>query len=94
MAQPINHVVKKIAIECYLKGLNQKEIATQLEVSEKTVGVWLKEIKNDISKHNEQLKQLRLKLDELLNDSSSKSEDIKNITASISNLEKIRLTIR
>ena len=94
MAQPKGNIVKKIAIECYLKGLNQKEIATQLEVSEKTVGVWLKEIKNDISKHNEQLKQLRLKLDELLNDSSSKSEDIKNITASISNLEKIRLTIR
>ena len=94
MAQPKGIIVKQIAIECYLKGLNQKQIAKELQVSEKTVGTWLKEVKNDIKATKEHLTKLRLKLEHLIDDPNSKTEDIKNITASISNLENLRLTNR
>lgn len=69
------------------KNVNQKQIALQLGLSQKTVGHWLKDIKQLKIANTERLKELEDKLKGLLQDKQCSTEDIKNITIAIANLE-------
>lgn len=75
--------------QLYIKGKTQKEIAEIFQVTPKTIGKWLKELKASIKKNKSDIQQLRAKLDLLLNDQNANTNDIKNLTTSIENLERI-----
>ena len=71
----------------YKNKVPQKEIAQRLGLSEKTVGVWLKEIKQIRITNAKNLNDLEDKLKALLQDKTSPTADIKNITIAIKTLE-------
>ena len=74
-------------LSLYGKGFNQKEIALKIGVTEKTVGNWLRDVKESEVDNTASLKKLENKLKKLLQDKSSSTEDIKNITIAIKQLE-------
>ncbi len=74
-------------LNLYSEGLNQKEIAFKIGLTEKTVGNWLKNVKQSEASNSERLVELENKLKELLQDKSSSTADIKNITIAIKQLE-------
>lgn len=74
-------------LKLHNENFNQKQIAHQLKLTEKTVGNWLKEVKQRESNNIQILSELENKLKELLQDKSSSTEDIKNITIAVRELE-------
>jgi len=80
---------KRNAISLFLKGISQKNISKQLNVSEKTISGWLKELKEKYNKNQKDIKTLNLKLTDLLNNPNAKTTDIKNISIAIAKLENI-----
>lgn len=84
-----NRLMKVLAIKLYLEGLNQKQISTQIHISEKTVGKWLKELKKSIEKNKGFINKLKDRLENLLNEENPNTTQIKNITTSLSHLENL-----
>lgn len=80
---------KKKAIALFIKGFNQKDIAIQLNITEKTVGTWLKEIKEKQNQNQEDIKLLNIRMKNLLQTPNSCTADVKNIADAISSLENI-----
>ena len=73
--------------ELYKNKVPQKDIAERLGLTEKTVGVWLKEIKQLKIANSQNLNELEVKLKALMQDKTSSTNDIKNITIAIKTLE-------
>ena len=72
----------------YKNKVPQKEIAERLGLTEKTIGVWLKEIKQINTTNAQNINELEAKLTTLIQDKKSSTTDIKNLTIAIKNLEK------
>ncbi|MDB0601603.1 helix-turn-helix domain-containing protein [Tenacibaculum maritimum] len=73
-------------IKLYHSGKTQEYIANKINVTPKTIGVWLKDVKQ-LSKDNLQLiKQLQQKLQESLL-KGSRTKEINDLTQSIERLE-------
>lgn len=75
-------------LELYQKGFNQKEISKNIGITEKTVGVWLKELKLKKESNKVAIDRLEIRLSELLSDENTPTENIKDIVLSIEKLEK------
>lgn len=73
--------------ELYKNKVPQKDIAERLGLTEKTVGVWLKETKQLKIANTQNLNELEEKLKALMQDKTSSTNDIKNITIAIKTLE-------
>ena len=75
-------------LKLYQKGLNQKEISKETGLTEKTVGVWLKEVKLKKESNKIAIDNLEVRLSELLQDKNTPTKSIKDIVLSIEKLEK------
>ncbi|UWY28752.1 hypothetical protein N4T20_02230 [Flavobacterium sp. TR2] len=89
MSRQVKHIEKNKAIALYLSGTSQKKIAIELNVTEKTVGVWLKETKARRKKYSQDLKILGARFRILVDDPNSNTQDIKNLAISIERIENI-----
>ncbi len=79
---------KKIkVVQLYRKGLNQRQIAKQEGLTEKTVGLWLKSQKQSKKNNLANLEALEERLKILVNDKTTPIQDIKDLTAIIKQLE-------
>ncbi len=76
-------VEKAKALQLFSQGVSNKEIAEQLNVTEKTIGVW---IKSDLNIQNIQLCEKRLNL--MLQDETASPEDIKKLFTVFVELKK------
>lgn len=84
---------QKEAQNLYKQGFNFKEIATKLEVQPKTVGNWLKHIKERFIKMQKIEKQLLQKIDEALCNKETKPKDVRDLFASLHILKAHQLKI-
>ena len=79
---------KKIkVVQLYRKGLNQRQIAKQEGLTEKTVGLWLKSQKQSKKYNLENIEALEERLKILVNDKTTPIQDIKDLTNIIKQLE-------
>jgi transposase len=79
---------KKIkVVQLYRKGLNQRQIAKQEGLTEKTVGLWLKSQKQSKKDNLANLEALEERLKILVNDKTTPIQDIKDLTTIIKQLE-------
>lgn len=74
-------------LNLYNSGLSQKQISKNIGVTEKTVGVWLSELKVKIDTNQEAINKLEIRLNELLSNSYTPTQSIKDIVLSIEKLE-------
>jgi predicted transcriptional regulator len=75
-------------LELYRKGFNQKEISKNIGITEKTVGVWLKELKLKKENNKVAIDRLEIRLSELISDKNTPTKNIKDVVSSIEKLEK------
>ncbi len=69
----------KYAIHLFCAGKNQKEIATEIGVTEQTVGRWVNPLKMNLKNYNEILKEFCSKLRVLIKDKKTAPKDIKTL---------------
>tara|TARA_R110002124_G_scaffold75480_3_gene202612 strand:+ start:629 stop:919 length:291 start_codon:yes stop_codon:yes gene_type:complete len=74
---------QKEAQRLFNQGLNNKEIASKLEVQEKTVGVWLKHLKERFIKMQKIEKQLLQKIEDYLSNKETTPKDLRDLFASL-----------
>lgn len=79
-------VVKKVT-ELYSQGFTQKEIAKQTNTTERTIGLWIKDLKKKDTDNKASIKKLESKLSEMLENPNTPALDIHNITLSIRMLD-------
>lgn len=79
---------KKIKVlQLYRNGLNQRQIARQEGLTEKTVGLWLKSQKQSKKTNLENIEALEERLKILINDKTTPIQNIKDLTSIIKQLE-------
>lgn len=79
------HLFKK-AVKLFKADKSQKEIAKQLGVTEKTIGVWLKEVKELNEVNLSLIKQLQNQLQHKLQNGCT-TQEINDLTQSMQRLE-------
>jgi transposase len=72
----------------YKEGLNNREIAKQLEVQPKTVGVWLKHFKSEILETAKTKKLLIERINTALSNPKTKTTEIKDLFTSLALYKK------
>lgn len=79
---------KKInVLKLFKSGLNQKQIAIKVGLTEKTVGLWLKPLKASKKENARNIQILENKLKILLENKTAAARDIKDLTTAIKQLE-------
>jgi hypothetical protein len=74
-------------LELYNNGFNQKQISIKTGITEKTVSLWLREVKLKKENNQEVIKKLETRLSELVSNNNTSTQSIKNIVLSIEKLE-------
>lgn len=77
----------KTALKLYKNGVSQKKISQRLNVTEKTVGVWLKDIKEAQELNEILIRKIENKMLKMLNVEQSTPTEINELTQAIKNLE-------
>lgn len=67
------------AVELASKGVQQKDIAVQIGITEKTVSRWLKDWKAQQSKHSKLLDELQTRLEKAIANPDTKPSEIKEL---------------
>lgn len=79
---------KKIrVVQLFKRGLSQRQIAIKEDLTETTVGIWLKPIKASKEENMLNIQILENKLKCLLENKNSTAREIKDLTTAIKQLE-------
>lgn len=82
-----NCILRREAIALINQGYNQKEVSLKLEVTEKTIGTWVKKWKELDGPKKDTILKLRQKLNNIALDCFTTTSEIKEIVDSIVKLE-------
>jgi uncharacterized protein YjcR len=75
----------------YRKGLNNKQIAKELNVQPKTVGSWLKQFKTDFAGITKMKTLLIQRINKALSDPNTKTSEIKDLFTSLTLYKKTEI---